>query len=358
MGNPGGHRARHRWTFSSPTTENPLVPPRSLIPTSIRRASLRGAGLLLLVSSVGLTSGCERIKAALKDEAGAEQGDPVWQGDSTMLASNPSLLFRVMDHPKGQAVVPIATIGTQGFRRLSMGSRGWRALDLNYLQTGKDLDALRDGRVAGTVRMTRGMWNAGDPLDSLPGCPRPVPAGLAEVPPGVRLAVAGPRPKLNPVTPLSDGEVQAAIATIPTLIAPSSGISTSMIARYQREIHVMNTGISPRPSILVSYNDPEQVSDTLNPMTQRPRQFIVILDKGVYGYRPSYTYTTLGNGLAPPRLTFLDYLDVDSDGKAEVLFGTLLNKQYETTVALRYENDAWREVMRELVRCQIAIGRR
>lgn len=334
------------------------MPLRSLIPTSIRRASLRGTGLLLLIAAAALTSGCERIKAALKEETGTDPGDPVWQGDSTMLASNPGLLFRVIDHPKGRAVAPIATIGAQGFRRLTMGNRGWKALDLNYLQAGHTLDALRDGRVAGTIRMTRGMWNAGDQLDSLPGCPRVVPAGLADVPAGVRLAVAGPRPKLNPVTPLSDGELQAAIATIPTLIAPSSGISTSMIARYQREIHVMNTGINPRPSILVSYNDPEQVSDTLNPMTQRPRQFIVILDKGVYGYRPSYTYTTLGNELSPPRLTFLDYLDVDSDGKAEVLFGTKLNKQYETTVALRYENEAWREVLRELVRCQIAIGRR
>lgn len=324
-----------------------------------RRALARGAGLLALVALTGLTSGCERIKAALKEETAAAPGDPVWQGDSAMLASSPSLLFRIVDHPKGRSVVPIATIGSLGFRRLSMGSRGWRALDLAYLQAGNSLGAVRDGRVSGEVRMKRGMWNAGDQLDQIPRCPASqlIPAGLADVSPGVTLAVAGPPPKLNAVTPLSAGEVQSAIATIPTLIAPASGISTSMLARYQREVHVMNTGVNARPSILVSYNDPEQVSDTLSAMTQRPRQFIVILDKGVYGYRPSYTFTTLGNAVTPPRLTYLGYVDVDSDGKAEVLFGAKVFREFDATIVLRFENDAWREVFTELARCQARMGR-
>jgi hypothetical protein len=91
-------------------------------------------------------------------------------------------------------------------------------------------------------------------------------------------------------------------------------------------------------------------------MAQRPRQFIVALDKGVYGYRPSFTYSTLGNALTPPRMRFLDYVDIDGDGKAEIFFGFLYaaggSLTLDATTVLRYDNEAWREVLKEGVRCQ------
>ena len=43
---------------------------------------------------------------------------------------------------------------------------------------------------------------------------------------------------------------------------------------------------------------------------------------------------------------------VDGNGNAELFFGFLLNKKYDVTIALRFENDMWREVLREVVRCQ------
>lgn len=326
--------------------------PTRRVPLAVRlRAALRVTGAIAL--AIGLVSGCDRLKAAVKGEKAVDPGDPVWRSDSTLLANKPEVLFRVIKHPKGTSVAPIAIIGAKGFRRLTMGNRGWRAFDLNYLQEGNTLDALRGGRVDGTIRMTRGMWVTDAQLDSIPKCPTLVPAGLAEVPSGVTLAVTGGRPRLNPVSSLSAGELNSAISRIPTLIAPSVGISTSMLSRYQREVHVMNTGIYSQPSILVSYNDPEVVSDTLSPLMQRPRQFIVILDKGVYGYRPSFTFTTLGNALTANRLTFLDYVDVDSDGKAELIFGAMRNKLFDLTVVLRFESEAWREVTSALVRCQV-----
>lgn len=351
-------RSSVRSSITRPPTENAAVSSRSVILTLVHRAAGRRTGLLVLLASLGVSAGCDRIKRALKDETALDGGgDPVWQGDSTMLATKPGILFRIIAHEKGRAVSPIATVGPQGFRQLTMGGRGWRAFDVNYLQAGNTLSAIRNGHPEGEVRLTRGMWEGGGAqLDSLPGCPRYVPAGLAEAAPDVALAVSGVRPTLKTVAPMSAGELQAAISTIPTLIAPSSGIATSMLSRYKREVHVLYTGTGPRPSILVTYNDPEQVSDTLKAMGQRPRQFVVVLDKGVYGYRPTYTFSTLGNAITPPRITFLDYVDVDSDGKAELFFAykqPVASFRLDATITLRFDSDAWRESLREMVRCQL-----
>jgi hypothetical protein len=269
-----------------------------------------------------------------------------------LLEAKPAMLFRVVDLNKSRAVVPIATIGSTGFRRVTMGGRGWRAFDLAYLTSGHKMSGIRNGRVDGEFTMTRGMWEAGTQLDSLLGCPMIIPAGLSDAA-NVSLAVTGPPPKLINVAPLSASDLQTALSRIPTLIAPSSGIGTSVLSRYKRDVYVLSTGATPRPSILVIYNDPEQVSDTLSPMGERPRQFIVLLDNGIYGYRPTYTYVTLGNIKSPPRMRFVDYVDVDADGKAEVFFGYLRNKEYESTAMLRYENEKWTEVLNQLLRCQI-----
>lgn len=308
---------------------------------------------MLCVVPLLTTASCDRIKDALKDESlNDAAGDPVWQGDSTLLASKPGFVFRVVESDGRRAVSPIATIGAPGFRAVRMGRRGWRAFDIAYLQSGNTLHAIRDGRVVSDVPMKRGMWEAGSQLDSIQGCRVLIPAGLADVGPGIKLLLAGERPSLKAVPGLSAGELATATSTISTLVAPSAGISTSMLARYKREVHVLPTGVTGSPTIVAIYNDPEQVADSVQPIAQRPRQFLVVLDKGVYGYRSTFTYSTLGNSKSPPRMTYVDFLDTDGDGRGELFFGYYLSGKYDVTVAYKFENDAWRENFREVVRCK------
>jgi hypothetical protein len=316
------------------------------------RPMLRNAVRSVFVASLALHGGCDRVKQAVS--AGpAVAGDPVWHGDSALLAGKPTVLFRTFAHEKGRAIAPIATIGTSGFRQLRLGPRGWRAFDVSYLRDGSTLTALRDGRSAGSLRTTRGMWENSGQLDSIPRC-NIIPAGLTDASATTILALAGRPFPLKLVSALSSGELQEAVANVPTLIAPSVGIAVSKLSSYRREVHVLATGISSRPSILVTYDDPEQVSDTLQPATQRPRQLVVVLDKGVYGYRPSFKFATLGNALSEPRITFLDYVDIDNDGRAEIFLGFKyrhVDQLLDATKALHYENDAWREIFKESVRC-------
>ena len=315
------------------------------------RLSSRAALLALLGASLGLSTGCDRLKAAVGG-GGSAYVDP-WQADSTLLASSPALLFRVMDHKRGLAVAPLATLG-KGFRRLRMTDRGWKAFDLNYLQEGHTLEVVRDGHTSGTLRMTRGFWTADGQLDTIPRNNCKVPAGLGQAPPGTKLAVTGYRPKLNPTTPLSEAELSAALSKVPTLIAPSLGVAASMLGRYQREVHVMNTGVTGRPTIFIRYNDPEEAPDSVQLTGQRPRQLIIILDKSTYGYRPSYLFGTVGVIPDARRQSYLDYLDIDNDGKAEILLSaqqTQLGFTFDVVVALRAEGEIWKPFWEAASRC-------
>jgi hypothetical protein len=315
--------------------------------------SLRPLLLPLLAGVVGI-SGCDRLKAAIRPSAGV---DLRWQGDSTVLASKPEFLFRVKRTGNDVRVVPLTTIGSQGFRPLFFGNRGWRAFDLQYLQKGLKVTAHRDGRPAETVEMIRGMWEPpSDPLDTIVGCAILVANGRAQVPPGVTLMASSRRAAPRSVKSLSDGELQDALRKVTQLIAPTAGISGSNLSRYKREVHVVQSGVSEWPSILVVFDDPEPLADSVSPLGQRPRHLIVILDRGRYGYRQSYSYSTVANRKSPPRLVFLDYLDVDDDGRAELFFGlrnppTEFNTMY--TFVLHFDNEAWRERLRlEAFPCQ------
>ena len=295
-------------------------------------------GLALLSASCDTT---ERVKNALK----ADRGDPVWQGDSTLLATHPEVLFRVTRDSAGPRIVPLATMGPQGFRLLTLSDRGWRSFDIDYLFAGKSFTPYRGGRPLAPLTSTRGMWE-GAPLDTVRGCSILLPGALAALPEGVEFLTSGKQPPLNPVTPLSAGELQTALEAIAPLIAPAAGISMSMLPRYRREVHVAETGNGPRPTIIVVYDDPEVAPDSIRPMGARPRHLVVVLDKGVYGYKPTFTYTTLGNKLSPPRYRYLDHFDVDGDGKSELFFGLGIKGAPLYTIVLRFDSDAWREMLR------------
>lgn len=321
------------------------------LPSQLRRLCRPTIGLGLLALS---TSACDRIKGTLKGSLETGQSDPAWQGDSALIASRPSVLYRVVREGSGGArAIPIATMGERGFRPLALSNRGWRAFDLTFLQAGAPLAPYRANDPLPPVASTRGMWE-GAPLDTIDRCNVILPAALVSVPDGVELMTSGERPLRPAPIGMSDGAVQQALEKIPTLIAPTSGVPLSLISRYRRQVYIGATGASDVPTIVVTYDDPEVVPDSVPAYpTPRPRQFIVVMDKGLYGYKPSYTFTTLGNSQTPPRRKFLGFLDADGDGKSELFFGIQNPKFPLVTYALRFRADAWVESFKyERQRCQ------
>ncbi len=320
---------------------------------------LRTRPLFTLVTMLLLAGACsnERLKAALS-VPNDEVTDGQWVRDSTLIASKPTLLFRSLHTKAGDEVIPIATIGAQGFQILRMGNRGWHYLDLIYLHEGSTLDAIHDGRVAGTAALIRGHWETGKPaLDSMAGCQVMVPGGLATVPTGTRLLIAGARPAVQPMPGLSSSELQEALDRATNLIVPSTGVPISLLSRYTREIHLVSTGTSDKPTIVLMLDDPEVVADSVMAQGERPRQVVLVLNNARFGYKVTFQYTTLGNMKTPPRYQWLDFIDTDNDGKAELLFGLRgvsapkIAPLY--TIGLHYKNDVWTESIRyDRTRCQ------
>ncbi len=316
-----------------------------------RRWLASAACLAALTASI---SACDRVQTTLKGTLETGPGDPAWPSDSALLANKPSVLYRVVrGSPGGPRAVPIATIGVRGLRPLTLGNRGWRAFDLAFLQSGASLAPYRATEALSPVTSTRGMWE-GAPLDTVPRCTVILPAALVSVPDDVELLTTGERPPKPAAGGARDGAIQEALERIPMLIAPTAGVPLSMISRYRRQVFVASAGATAVPTMVVTYDDPEVVPDSIPPYpAPRPRQFIVVMDKGLYGYKPSYTFTTLGNNLAPPRRRFLGFLDADGDGTSELFFGLQTEKFPLVTYALRYRADVWTEAFRyERQRCQ------
>lgn len=290
---------------------------------------------------VASTAACDKVKDRLR-AAARPAGDPAWQQDSSTVSQHPNVLYRVVRSRDTTYISPIATIGGSGMRALNMLDRGWRYFDLAYLQAGMKVTPYRDGVGLAPLALSRGMWE-GSALDTL-GCDILVPKALVTIPQGAELATSETVSTAGRGS-ITEGELQAALAGIPNLIAPAAGVAPSIMPRFRRDVHVIAMKPGGPSTIIAIYNDPEQLSDTAQPMTQRPRHLIVVLDKSVYGYKPSYVYKTVGNARDLPRRRFLGALDTDGDGQSELLFGVPNSAAFFTlvTYALRWEGDRWRE---------------
>ncbi|MDQ6613136.1 MAG: hypothetical protein M3Y64_11930, partial [Gemmatimonadota bacterium] len=84
----------------------------------------------------------------------------------------------------------------------------------------------------------------------------------------------------------------------------------------------------------------------------RPRHLIVILDKGVYGYRSSWVYKTTGMSKDLAVLQYLDAVDTNADGIPELFFSIDFKGGNTMTLMYRQWNDTWRQTWRRgMVRC-------
>lgn len=288
--------------------------------------------------AAGALTACDAIKAKLYPP----QVDTGWQTDSTFLAQSPTVLLRVVRAADGTRAVPIASVGVKGLRALNLTNRGWRALDLQLLASGASFVPYRGSTALAPAGSDRGMWQ-GNTLDSLPGCTLMYPAAKVAVPDGVELLTSGRTPLKEKPHGISDGELQEVLNVVNTLVAPSAGVSLSKMSRYKRSVAVVGTGATPAPTILVTYEDPEELPDSVTRIAERPRQLILVLDRGVYGYKPSLTIADVTTTRISPRRRFLGALDADGDGKSELYFGLAksVTRGELVTYTYRYTGDTW-----------------
>ncbi|MDQ6611340.1 MAG: hypothetical protein M3Y64_02815, partial [Gemmatimonadota bacterium] len=212
--------------------------------------------LLALVVATACKDTIDKVNGALyKPETNSG-----WTTDSAFLASSPTVLFRVYHHAGTQFVMPIAIVGTSGLRDLHMTDRGWRAFDIDYMYSGKKIVPLRNGQPIAPITIVRGMWEDPlHPLDTLAGCPAAIPRANIVADHDISLALTSYNPPGGKL--LDAGELQAAINLVPSLVAPTLGVSGAQLSRYQRSIHQV-AHIGGTPSIVLEYHDPVPAIDT------------------------------------------------------------------------------------------------
>lgn len=321
---------------------SPALPLRHLS----RRLALI-APLLSLLAAGACKGTLDKINSRLYK---APVGDAAWETDSSFLADSPSVLFRVYHRNGTRFVMPVAALGSSGLRDLHMTQRGWRALDIQLLYTGKTFLPIRNGQIGSPFRSEGGMWeDPTHPLDTLSGCPLIIPRANVTVDPDVEIAMTNYKPTSGQL--LDGSALENALSQVPSLVAPTLGVSGTELLRYKRSIHQIAHSEGP-PSILLEYHDPEPAPDTGVVQGVRPRHLIVMLDKGIYGYRTSWKYITTGMSIDRPVLHYLDAVDTNADGVPELFFSIDYKGGYTFTVMYRQWNDTWREMWRRgMTRC-------
>jgi hypothetical protein len=294
-----------------------------------------------VVALVAITTGCERLK---NEFFGPSAAAIRYEADTLLLKSEPPMLFRVVPTGNGGArAFPIAVGTAGGVSMLRLSDRAWREFDAAYFRSGKSLSVVRDGKAAGELRLVRGMWDpATQPLDSFPGCAIviPVAIGLYQgVEEGevafVRQGALG--------TAATRADVNAALANLSTLVAPSQGITVGELDKYRRRAFAVPNTTSGSEAVVAIYDDPV---DTPPEQRKRPKQVIVVLEKSAFGYRPSFTRSTKAGPTDDPSWRLLDWGDLTGDGTPELIFGLDVPEARLSTVVLGYSAGEWRELMR------------
>lgn len=303
------------------------------------------------VTVVALT-GCEKVKQRLyaTPEPAVDQS---WLRDSAFVAKGPRLLFRTMQKDGQTLTIPIGVFSGNGIRNLRMSKRGWNYLDLVALNAGQPLTPIQDGRPAAPAKVRQRMWeNAATPVDSVQGCPNMIPTVKVPLPARTHIAVMNYSLPTN-LKSLSAGEVEEAVSGIAQLVVPTIGIRTGQLSRYSRRLHQVLRVDEP-PAVLAEYHDESEQTDTSLMATRQPRHLIIVMEKGVYGYKPGWVYSTTGKSNDRPILRFLEAMDADGDGRAELFFDVHTPIGPHLLV-FRKKVDAWTEMWRRPpVRCDVS----
>lgn len=302
-----------------------------------------------LITSVG----CQDLRDTVNNKLYKPVTDTGWETDSTFLANSPSVLFRIYHRAGKSFVMPIGALGPSGMRDLHMTQRGWRALDINLLYAGNKLLPVRNGQVAGTIATDRGMWeDPTHPVDSVKGCPTVIPTAQVNADSGLTLALTNYKAPGGQL--LDAGALANAISEVPQLVAPTMGISGAELSHYERFVHQIAHAEGP-PSILLEYHDLTPVVDTGVTQGVRPKHLIIVLDKGIYGYRATWRYQTTGMSKDKPALHYLDAVDTNADGIPELFFSIDYVGGRTQTSMYKQWNDSWRESwLRDLMRCDLS----
>lgn len=317
-------------------------------PTLLKTIRTLGAATVTVLA----LGGCEKVKSKLYPEA-APEVDQSWVRDSMTVAKGPPILFRAIKKGDQRLLIPIATLRDSKVSLLRMSKRGWNYLDIRAFAEGADITPVQNGSAGAPIKVQQRMWeNSAAPLDSITGCPNMIPVIRAPLPAGLELAVMNYELPKGLKT-MSDAQVSEALSRIPQLVTPTVGVRPAQLERYTRSVHQLLRK-NGEPAVIAEYHDEAESSDTSVVGQRRPRHIVIVMEKGVYGYRPGWVYSTTGAYNDRPALRFLDSFDVDGDGNSEMFFRVEVPTGWSYTLAFKQRDGSWEEIWRRRgIQCDV-----
>lgn len=313
---------------------------------------------VLIVSILAVTAGCDKAKES------SEQDLP----PSFDVATRPALVFQAFGSRDSTRLVPIAAIIDGQVKPINLPSADWRRLDSLYFQAGTAYTVYRDGQPAGTVTVTRRMWERdSEPLYSLPGCrdARPMAAvaltsSMALDPVFEFLSLSSPRPSaptLAPAVPSVPGSLD--------LTAEVRKLAVTALQAEQLDVADLDTaGFSARAIHVLAGAPPTLVASQIDanagdagPGAGHTTHFLVLGDDpDGKGYQVTYRHLESGEAKSVEFQRLLDHLDITGDGTNEVFVESWRYGSDNDLVVLARSNGKWHEMLR--VRQQWCVRKR
>ncbi|MBA4070890.1 MAG: hypothetical protein C0497_03500 [Gemmatimonas sp.] len=297
----------------------------------------------LMLSILALAAGCDKAK----QEPGDDSPPPSFD-----VATKPPLVFQAFGTLDSARLVPIAAVIHGSVKPIELPDADWRRLDSAYFQPGTEYPVYRDGQHAGTVVVSRRMWEPdSEPLYELPGCreARPMAAVTlktrASLDPAfefLSLSVAGGSAPTRAQAPRDLG---AAVRAIALLALRTEGLDTVDIDTASFSARAISMAGGSRATLVANQVD-ANAGDT-GPGAGHTTHFLVLGDDADgKGYQVTYKHVESGEARLVEFQRLLDHLDLTGDGTDEIFVESWRYASTNDLLVLTRTNGKWHETLR------------
>jgi hypothetical protein len=267
------------------------------------------------------------------------------------LSTKPEIVFQVFGERGDPRLVPIAAVVGNALVPLDLTPADWARFDSLYFSPGTTYPAVRRGRVTGSVTVRQGMFSSGTPLYTLPGCANPLPMAAATLDdPGAgeftvelfALTRAGERAATP--APVAPESTLAVARRIGAAAGAEVDLDGETLAALDFRSEALFTGASAAPTILAAYLDPlggDEGSGKGN-----TANLLVLAELRGDAYTQAYLHALNGEATGVEFRRFVDIVDVNGDGVAEVFLEGWRFAGDAAPIALSWRGEAWVESFR------------
>jgi len=270
------------------------------------------------------------------------------------LASRPTVLFHVFGSAEDPRVIPVAFLDSGGPRTMDLSPDEWRTFDSLYTRGGDSLTIYSQGRVVGSARVQRGMWEGPAPLYTLPGCRSPLPQASVRVavdaPTGSVVEFLATSAPLRSDTTLTSRPMALSPLAVTGLArelaareAQAAGIPEAALDSLDYRALAANTGSTRAPTLVASFVDP--TGDDAGGR-EVVRHIFVVADLVNGAWTPTYRSVHAKTTREDALRRYVDRLDLTGDGVAEIVLDEWTLGGGSRPLVLRWKGGKWEEAWR------------